>query len=224
MYSTSTPPPQQTLADFSFMETIPLKPELSKSICLEDSKSLQAFLKLSRYAIDDNLKPNLNNFLNHNEKNDQSVFKFNKSLESMKTNSCLPILNVLIYPEWKKRLDVIRYCQSELNKVHEEVNLEDDGFSSLSLEEKNNLLRIDPYTYKNLEQKSKQKNAKIIELKNFYNNEEQIENIVQNRSVELLNETCKLNHLNISNGFLDYVKSTTASSPTPSSPPASSLP
>lgn len=218
MYS-PTPPPQQqpTSTDLNFVETVPPKPELSKSICLEDSKSLQAFLKLSRYAIDDNLKSNLNNFLNHNEKNDQSIFKFNKNLESLKSKSCLPILNLLIYPEWKKRLDVIRYCQSELNNVHEEINTGDAEFSNLSLEEKNNLLRIDPYTYKNLEQKLKQKNVQIIELKNFYNNEEQIERIVQNRSIELLNEMCNLNHLNISNNFLDYVKSTTAVSSSSSS-------
>lgn len=186
-----------------FIESAPQSPELSRQICFDGVKSLQAFLKLSRFAVDDNLKTNLNSILNHNETNGNSIFKFVKP-DNSKESLCLPLLKQFIFPEWNKRLEVIKYCQNELNDHNPSEKMNDDGFSKLSEEERNEMLRIDPYTYKNLEQKYLQRNAKIIELKNLYDNEEKIENIIMNRSIELMNDLCQLDSFNINSQFLDY--------------------
>jgi hypothetical protein len=212
MYSSTSAGSNRSDGDISkfnidFVEKVPEKPELSAQICLDDAKSLQSFLKLSRYAVDDNLRSNLNSFLNHNEINKNSIFKFNKH-ETVNDSSCLPLLELLIYPEWRKRSDVIKYCKNQLDDISSKKTIsKDDEFSNLTTEEKNNLLRIDPYTYKNLEQKFLKQNAKILELQNFYSNEEKVETIVRNRSIELLNEQCKLKHFDISKSFFDYISS-----------------
>lgn len=192
--------------DIDPIHSVPQKPSLSPKICLEDSKGLQAFLKLSRYGVDDNLRSNLNNVLGRNEDAGNSIFKYLRSAGT-KESQCKDLLAQFIYPEWKKRVDVIQYCQGEMVKMSTEDQMDDGGFTALSAEEKNNLLRIDPYTYKNLEQKYLQRNARIIELQTLYDNEEQVENIIRNRSVDLLGDVCKLRSAAIKQGFLDYARS-----------------
>lgn len=194
-----------------FINDVPTKPEISTSICLKDSKSLQSFLKLSRSATDDNLRSDLNSILNRNEENKNSIFKFNNNSINSNESPCIPFLNKLIYPEWKKRIDIITFCQNELNNIVDGNNskMEDDGFSNLTLEEKNNLLRIDPYTYKNLEQNYLQKNAQFLALQNLYNNEATIETIITRRSIELMNDLCNFGHFDVMDNFIKYTNSLT---------------
>lgn len=195
--------------NIDFIESLPQKPNLSRKICLEDSKGLQSFLKLSRFATDDNLRSDLNSILNHNEVNKQSIFKFTRS-ENESESPCIMFLQQVVYPEWKKRLDVIKFCQHELDDiVSGNGTMDDDGFSKLTLEEKNNMLRIDPYTYKNLEQKYLKANAKNLELKNFYDNEAEVEAIINRRSVELMKDLCHLGTFDVVDNFLKYVSSST---------------
>lgn len=195
--------------NIDFINDVPPKPEISKTICLKDSKSLQSFLKLSRSVTDDNLRSDLNSILNRNEQNKNSIFKFNRSNNSNES-ACIPFLNELIYPEWKKRIDVIKFCQNEINQiVNGNGKMNDDGFSNLTPEEKNNLLRIDPYTYKNLEQKFLQQNAQFLALQNLYNNEAEIETIITRRSIELMNDLCEFGHFDVMSNFIKYTNSLT---------------
>ncbi|KAG0680552.1 hypothetical protein C6P42_004875 [Pichia californica] len=193
--------------DIDFIKAVPPKPELSRKICLYNSKSLQSFLKLSRTVTDDNLHSDLNSILNRNEENENSIFKFSKS-KNIKESTCIPFLQQLIYPEWKKRADVIKFCQTELNDVVEgSGKMDDGGFNDLSSEEKNNLLRIDPYTYKNLEQKFMQRNAKNLELQRLYNNEAKVESIITKRSIDLMDDMCKFGNFDIMSNFINYANS-----------------
>ncbi|GAV26745.1 hypothetical protein PMKS-000201 [Pichia membranifaciens] len=195
--------------DIDFIKSLPPKPALSRKVCLEDSKSLQNFLKLSRAATDDNLRSDLNSILNRNEVNKTSIFKFSRS-DKEDESACIPFLQLVIYPEWKKRVDVIKYCQGEIDDILSgNAVMDDGGFSKLTPEEKNNILRIDPYTYKDLEQKYLRANAKNMELKNFYDNEDKVETIVSRRSIQLMNDICQLGSFDVAGNFLKYASSST---------------
>ena len=196
--------------DIDLIANAPPKPELSRQICLQDYKSLQSFLKLSRYAIDDNLQSILYGTLNHNETKDASIYKFIKPANKSEEAACTSVLNTLIYPEWRKRSEVIEYCKDELDSVANGRSIIDDGgFSALSPEEKNEMLRVDPYTYKDLERKNMQANAQVLELQQLYSNEELVENIVINRSKELLNDVCHMKADIVQEGFTRYARDLT---------------
>lgn len=195
--------------DIDFVKSLPPKPDLSRKVCLENSKSLQNFLLLSRAATDDNLRSDLNSILNRNEVNKTSIFKFSRS-ENENESPCIRFLQQVIYPEWKKRVDIIKFCQGEIDEILAGNTVMDDGgFSKLSAEEKNNILRIDPYTYKDLEQKFLRANAKNIELKNFYDNENKVETIISRRSVQLMNDICQLGSFDVAANFLKYASAST---------------
>lgn len=213
MYTSNTPSssnPSDEKLNVDILKSVPEAPKVDTQVCLKDYKSLQSFLKLSRTTVDDNLNNHLNNILNHNETNTSSIFKFSNFKNAAgKDSSCNELIYKLVYPEWQKRISVINYCQNVVSNSKID-DFEDDpaviNFSNLSTEEKNNLLRIDPYTFKEIEQKFNNKNFKLIELQNLYSNELQIESIVQNRSTERINDICKLVSFDIKAGFVDYAK------------------
>lgn len=195
------------ILDVDIRKVVPEKPQLSKEICLQDFKSLQHFLNLSRQAVDDNLRSHLNGILNKNETTEKSILKLVRS-KSSSGNRCGLFIESVVYPEWQKRVDVIKFCQKEVDKLTDD-KFTDDNFTSLSTEEKHQMMRIDPYTYKNLEQKYLRRNAQVIELQNFYNNEDAVESIITERSSELFAELCKMNAAHIKQNFLNYTKSLT---------------
>lgn len=188
--------------DIDIRKRVPEKPQLSREICLQDYKSLQHFLSLSRSVVDDNLRSHLNGLLNKNETEEKSILKFVRSSSS--DNGCSLFIQSVVYPEWKKRVDVIKFCQEQVNdSLKEKFN--DDDFSKLTPEEKHQMLRIDPYTYKNLEQKYLKRNAHLLELQNLFSTEDKVENIIIERSTELFAEQCKLHANDIKQQFLNYI-------------------
>lgn len=181
---------------------VPQQPDLSPEICIKDSKSLQAFLRLSRYAVDDNMTTILNSVLNHREMNKNSVFKFGSG--SSDGSPCDEFLKTLVYPEWKKRSQVIQHCRDVVANVNPKDSIENSQFAKLSQEEKNEMMRIDPYTYKNLEREYMNKHRKILELQQYYRNEEEVEKIVTDKSANIITQLCKFKDGEVKTFFSDF--------------------
>ncbi|KGK36944.1 hypothetical protein JL09_g3908 [Pichia kudriavzevii] len=181
---------------------VPQQPDLSPEICIKDSKSLQAFLRLSRYAVDDNMTTISNSVLNHREMNKNSVFKFGSG--SSDGSPCDEFLKTLVYPEWKKRSQVIQYCRDVVANVNAKDSIENSQFAKLSQEEKNEMMRIDPYTYKNLEREYMNKHRKILELQQYYRNEEEVEKIVTDKSANIITQLCKFKDGEVKTFFSDF--------------------
>lgn len=196
--------------DINILDNLQPIPQLSKTICIKDSKSLQTFLKISRNSLDDNLRSTIYSMLNHNEQNHESILKLiNTDINSSSKSACNSLLEKLVYPEWEKRNHIIQYCKNQVDSISIDPTVEKDyiEFTNLSIEEKNNILRVDPYAYKNIEQRYNNANNEIIELKKLYSNEETIENIITNRSSDLMNDLCKINANDIKSQFIRYSKS-----------------
>lgn len=187
--------------EIDIRKKVPQKPQLSKEICLQDFKSLQHFLTLSRSVVDDNLRSYLNGLLNKNETESNSILKF---VRSSSDNGCSTFLQSVVYSEWQKRVEVIQYCQKQVDSSLND-KFDDNEFAKLTPEEKHEMLRIDPYTYKNLEQKYLRKNAQLLELQNLFNTEDKVEKIIIDRSTEMIAEQCNIHVSDIKHEFLNYM-------------------
>ncbi|TID30905.1 hypothetical protein CANINC_000497 [Pichia inconspicua] len=187
--------------EIDIRKKVPQKPQLSKEICLQDFKSLQHFLTLSRSVVDDNLRSYLNGLLNKNETESNSILKF---VRSSSDNGCSTFLQSVVYSEWQKRVEVIQFCQKQVDSSLND-KFDDNEFAKLTPEEKHEMLRIDPYTYKNLEQKYLRKNAQLLELQNLFNTEDKVEKIIIDRSTEMIAEQCNLHVNDIKHEFLNYM-------------------
>lgn len=182
-------------------KTIPKLPKLERQICLDDTRSLANFLKLSRLNVDDSIRTRLNTSINHHEsKSKQSILSFERP--DQRQSPCLPLIKQLIFPQWYERLDAIKYCSNEVSKMAVEVK--QDPKNNMSEEDKNKLLRVDPYAMRDIEEQQVRKNEEVEELSTKWANEEQIEKIIRDRTEEVIYDLCDLPDYNVKNEFLKY--------------------
>ncbi|VEU19886.1 DEKNAAC100224 [Brettanomyces naardenensis] len=183
-------------------KTIPKPPRLERQICLEDSKSLSNFLKLSRVNVDDSIRTRINSVLNHHEsRNKESILSFRRP-DHATESPCLPLIKQLIFPQWYRRIYAINFCTEEVSKMALEV--ENDPQNNMSDEEKNRLLRVDPYAMRDIERKRIDKSDEVNVLTTKWENEKEVEGIIRNRSEEVLYDLCNLPDFNVKNEFLKY--------------------
>lgn len=183
-------------------KTIPAPPKYERQICLDDSRSLTNFLKLSRLNVDDSIRTQLNTFINHHEsKSKQSILSFKRPEQELES-PCLPLIKQLIFPQWYKRLDAIKYCAKEVDKMSQEVK--NDPQNNLSEEKKNELLRIDPYAIRDIERARVQKDDAVNALKTKWSNAEEVEGIIRDRTEAVIYDLCNINEFNVKQKFLEY--------------------
>ncbi|QPG76462.1 hypothetical protein FOA43_003851 [Brettanomyces nanus] len=183
-------------------KTIPNPPKYERQICLDDAKSLTNFLKLSRLNVDDSIRTRINSVINHHESKDKkSILSFQRP--NYATDSpCLPLIKQFIFPQWCRRVDAIKFCQSEVTEMAKEV--ENDPDLNMSDEERNELLRIDPYAMRDIARKKIEKSEEINALITKWANEREIEGIVRERSEEVIYDLCDITNFDVKHEFLKY--------------------
>ncbi|GME91638.1 unnamed protein product [Ambrosiozyma monospora] len=154
---------------------IPQPPALSRQVCLADNKSLTNFLKLSRQNVDDNLKTRLNSIINHHESSrKRSILPFQKPARDSES-PCLPLIRDLLFPQWSERVKGIEYCLKEGQTMSNEVKTEESV--QLTDEERDKLLRINPYGLRELQTNIRNKSDQAQGILNKYKNEEMVEEL-----------------------------------------------
>ncbi|KAH3679968.1 hypothetical protein WICMUC_000711 [Wickerhamomyces mucosus] len=151
----------------------PQEPDLlNLDVCLS-SKGLREFLNLSRHNTDDVIKQRLNSRLNDRNYSKSEV--------------CKDFIDTIVIKNWTTRLKVIKFCSYQSELLESQLKREEEP-NSTGLGEVD--LRVDPYAIKDLESIKEEKYRQLSSLKNWVANEREIERIVQNRSLEVLQDTC----------------------------------
>lgn len=132
---------------------------------------IRAFLRLSRFATDDTIREHMND---------------------SKTN-CNTYFTNKIVPQWKARSSLIEYCSDyglELQqKTHlDKIVLEGDGSPS---DHPQFDLTLDPYATKDYVQKLENQSVKSTEIRNWTQNELEVESIVRDLTIGVLNDKCQ---------------------------------
>lgn len=78
---------------------------------------------------------------------------------------------------------------------------------NLSEEEKNKLLRVDPYALRDVDQKLQERTDEVVGLNTKFQNERDIEDILRQRSEKVLADKCNLGDFNVSEEFFKYCQS-----------------
>lgn len=151
---------------------------LTPENCLSSSR-IRAFLRLSRIATDDTIRQHLNDKSN---------------------TDCQKYFDKKIIPQWNARTAAIMYCSNyatELRQktLHALAVSEQPGASSTpattSSEPDGSFnLRLDPYALRNYTEKLKEHFLTCDLIDNWVQNENTIEGIVREGTVEVLNEKC----------------------------------
>lgn len=149
----------------------PQVPELSKEVCL-NPKGLRAFLKLSRANTDDVIKQRINSLLNDKKHPREEI--------------CTQFSESILYKSWKERLSVIEFCDKESVSLEKSIESNQEP----ELQEKYVDPRIDPYAAREFNELKNSKYIQLRELQNWVKNEKLVEDIVQNRSTEILSDNC----------------------------------
>jgi hypothetical protein len=154
---------------------------LTEENCLSSSR-IRAFLRLSRIATDDTIRQHLND-------------KTNKD--------CQKYFDTKIVPQWEARTSAIMYCsnyshdlrQKTLQAIaiakEEPCNTQDQTKTKIPQNGGNSFnLRLDPYALRNYTEKLKEHFLKCDLIDNWVKNEQTIEGIVREGTVEVLNQKC----------------------------------
>lgn len=140
-----------------------VKPPLSRQSCVS-TKTLRAFLKKSRLYADDTLKEKINS----------------------KNGACTEIVNTILVPSWKDRLEIIDYCNNEATTLSNELKE-----NQQELQEKQEFnLRVNPYAQEDFENLQNEKYEELNRLRNWVSNETMIERIIIGRSLNSLADSC----------------------------------
>ncbi|KAG7928549.1 hypothetical protein KL925_001849 [Ogataea polymorpha] len=166
--------------DINPEKEIPVPPEINRQLCIESSRSLQDFLRLSRTLLDDTLRTRLNSITKHHEDNTRrSILP--------RRDSCQQFVDELLLPQWQARASRINYCLRQADEMVKEVETQE---LAMDEEERNRLLRIDPYALKDLTRSLREKRASAEQIRNRYQNEIEVEEIIQERSQSLIKDVC----------------------------------
>ncbi|KAG7861109.1 hypothetical protein KL919_001843 [Ogataea angusta] len=159
---------------------VPVPPEINRQLCIESSRSLQDFLRLSRTLLDDTLRTRLNSITKHHE---------DRSRHSIlpRRDSCQQFVDELLIPQWQARASRINYCLGQADEMVKEVETQE---LAMDEEERNRLLRIDPYALKDLTRSLREKRASAEQIRNRYQNEIEVEDIIRERSQSLIKDVC----------------------------------
>lgn len=109
--------------------------------------------------------------------------------------TCDQVVQDVVYAAWRQRSDAIAFCNVELNKIEEE--LEPLHLQQQRTVLQNDDLKVDPYAQKDMDQQLEMKYAQTRTLKSWIQNEREIEDIVQRRTQQVLNDSC---------GYKDWIK------------------
>ncbi|RLV90476.1 Mitochondrial intermembrane space cysteine motif-containing protein MIX23 [Spathaspora sp. JA1] len=146
---------------------------LTHESCISSSR-IRAFLRVSRNLTDDTIRQHLN---------------------EVKSEDCGDYFRNKIGSEWKKRGEVISYCKNyskELRKSSEKGVNVDTGESEGTFDELNKKfdLRTDPYALRAHQNKMQEQFAQCDALDSWVHNEETVENIIRQQTIEVLNDKC----------------------------------
>ncbi|KAG7895258.1 hypothetical protein KL908_001608 [Ogataea polymorpha] len=166
--------------DINPEKEIPVPPETNRQLCIESSRSLQDFLRLSRTLLDDTLRTRLNSITKHHE-------DYTRRSILPRRDSCQQFVDELLLPQWQARASRIKYCLRQADEMVKEVETQE---LAMDEEERNRLLRIDPYALKDLTRSLREKRASAEQIRNRYQNEIEVEEIIQERSHSLIKDVC----------------------------------
>ncbi|KAL6453971.1 MIX23 Mitochondrial intermembrane space cysteine motif-containing protein MIX23 [Candida maltosa Xu316] len=150
---------------------------LSPEGCVSSSR-IRAFLRRSRNLTDDTIRPHLN---------------------EVKKSQCSTYFKDEIVPQWKLRGEIIDYCSKYSQELRERTSQgkTSDDTSLLSYEQANAEemtkkyhLRTDPYAYKTHQKQLQEQYAQCDALDNWTQNEQSVEKIIREQTVEVLNDKC----------------------------------
>ncbi|KAH3661389.1 hypothetical protein OGAPHI_006796 [Ogataea philodendri] len=164
---------------------IPIPPASSQEMCTGSTRSLNDFLRISRTLIDDKLRTRLNSILNHHETQSRGSIL-------PRSESCQQFVDELLLPQWRARTSRIQFCLNHASELVKEVETKE---VQLDEEERNRLTRVDPYALKDLTRDLREKREVAEQIRNRYQNELEIEEIIEGRSKSLIKDLCGENIL-----------------------------
>lgn len=141
--------------------------EPTETLCVRDSLQLLRFIKHAR-ALDDNIRLRLN--------------------ESGPAK-CASLVEKVVVPNWDHRIALLTYCQQATRSavpVDEEVA----KFQQLDDEQKNEMLRIDPYGYKGLLRRQLDYEQQVRGVRWMYDRELEVDLVVRQRTAAVLKDMC----------------------------------
>lgn len=141
--------------------------EENEKLCIKDSKQVLRFLTMSR-ALDDNIRARIN------EKG---------------PSHCMDLVEKAILPNWDNRMGILGFCQRATERT---VHLDEEvgKFRELDEEERNEMLRIDPYGYKGLLRRQLDYERQIKGMRWMYDREQEVDLVIRQRSAEVLKDIC----------------------------------
>lgn len=133
----------------------------------QGSTQIRTFLRLSRLATDDTIKQNLGQI---------------KSI-----SQCEEYFKEHIVPQWQARDKALHYCwecAEKVRNVHEQEHRFEGGNMSQQVD-----LREDPYARTNYEELINKQSSESY-MKNWIQNEREVESIVKEKTKDTLNDKC----------------------------------
>ncbi|CCC70373.1 hypothetical protein NCAS_0E03030 [Naumovozyma castellii] len=134
---------------------------------------VDSFLRLLRHGSDDVLKQRLNMYSRDEEMNKCEVVKEE------------------LYENWNIRLDIINFCEEQSRQIKETLDLKYGSNASLS--EHKIDPRIDPYAARDQLDSQEAKYAEWKKVKQWVQNNSEIESILQGTSDKILRQKCNQN-------------------------------
>jgi len=164
-------------------------PILTPQFCFSTG-ALQDFLRTSRRAIDDTIVENLNALASPSRdgfdpsSTSQRIPRAPKRL--LDPSSCSNFKDNVLFPSWKSRSDILRYCESVAKSPAREKSEEVSQEAEFMKPERAPLYdRSDPYKSRKLPQETE-----MDRLASLVRNEQSVERIVRARTWKLVTERC----------------------------------
>lgn len=130
----------------------------------QSSSRIRAFLRLSRIATDDSIRQHLN---------------------EIHPKSCETYFATKIVAQWKARQELIQYCSSQAKQLRDHTDSQESSAQNPDFD-----LRLDPYAFKEYQQKLNSQYTMCQTIENWVENEKGVESIIREQTAKVLNDKC----------------------------------
>ncbi|RKF56250.1 Caffeine-induced death protein 2 [Erysiphe neolycopersici] len=176
-----------------------LAPTLTPELCIS-TRSLRDFLRVSR-GIDDGIIQHLNSLLTQSKSDfnpsSSSLIRLSRSgSKHLPSRTCQKFTQQVVFPSWNSRDKILQYCKSvATNMVTNESNPLLGNDDQIEVVDDH----LDPYsTRSSPTQTEAQMLSDVLRLEN------RVEDIIRNRTWEVICERCDLNSKCWKNNFSEW--------------------
>ncbi|EDO16595.1 hypothetical protein Kpol_520p16 [Vanderwaltozyma polyspora DSM 70294] len=163
---------------------------VNRSRCINPTL-VNSFLSMLRHKSDDIIKQRLYAYATFYEDSGIGSNSQKINSNSIREVSCNKFLEKELYPNWKIRNNIIKFCDNEAKKMKEEIDLKNGSGSSAGINTKKVVeATIDPYAARDFQEEEKSKYKELNNLIKWVENNNYIESILQNNTNSILQQNC----------------------------------